>query len=75
MTLEIVVDELIVRGLSPEQARVLSQAFEVRLTTFASEDAELRPRAEAFRKLPEVEAHTPAALGEAVATGVWSALT
>ena len=43
--LEIVVDELVVRGLSPEQARAAAAAFEVRLGTLAEQSEAARARA------------------------------
>ena len=44
--LEIVVDELVVRGLSPEKARVLAAALESRLTVLAhGHEGQLRGRA------------------------------
>jgi hypothetical protein len=73
--LEIVVDELVVRGLSPEDARVAATALESRLATLATlAGVAPRPRAEAFRRLPAVAApaHKPAAVGAAVAGAVWS---
>jgi hypothetical protein len=74
---EIVVDELVVRGLRPEQARVAATALEERLVALAAgAEAAIRPRSEAFRRLPAVEARaaSPAAAGEAVAGAVWSEL-
>ena len=74
--LEVVIDELVLRGLSPEEARVAAAALESRLTTLAS-DAERAPRAreEAYRRLGTVEAESPRAAGEAVAGAVWTAVT
>lgn len=73
--LEIVVDEVVLRGLSPEDARIAVDALEARLATLAA-DAEIAPRAraEAFRRLPPVTApaREPAAVGNAVAGAVWS---
>lgn len=75
--LEIVVDELVVRGLEPGAARIAAAALETRLTALAeAADEPLRPRAEAFRRGPAVAvpAGSPAAVGEAAADAVWSAL-
>ncbi len=74
---EIVVDELVVRGLEPGAARVAAAALEARLTELASGGAPLRPRAEAFRRGPAVDVQAvaqPAAIGEAAASAVWSTL-
>ena len=76
--IEIVLDELVVRGLSPHDAHVVSAALEQRLTALAEESsAKIVERAEAFRRLPpiEVPAGSPAAVGEAVAGAVWGALS
>jgi hypothetical protein len=72
---EIVIDELIVRGLSAEEARSAAIAFETRLGTLASAGT-VRAREEAFRELPaiDVPAGDPARIGEAVAGAVWSAV-
>jgi hypothetical protein len=75
--LEIVVDELVVRGLSPEQARVAATALEAHLTALAAQPGtEIGARAESFRRLPAVEAPagSPAAVGEAVAGALWGEL-
>jgi hypothetical protein len=77
MRLEIVVDELVVRGLPPEQARVAAAAFERRLTALAAgSTAAISERWEAVRRLPAVEAPagSPAAVGDAVAGAVWQGL-
>ena len=75
--IEITVDELVLRGLSPEDAQTVMAAFEARLAAFARGGAdELPVRAESFRRLPEVAvpAGSPRALGDAVADAVWSAV-
>jgi hypothetical protein len=70
--LEIVVDELVVRGLSPAKARELAAALESRLTALAhGHEGQLRGRAESFRRLEPVTAK-PERLGGAVADRVWS---
>ena len=72
---EIVIDELIVRGLSSGDARVAAAAFEERLGALAAEQgAAPSPRAEAFRRLPAVEAGSPRGIGDAAAGAVWSEL-
>jgi hypothetical protein len=76
--LEIVVDELVVRGLSPSAARTAADALEARLTALAGEHPEAFPqRAEAFRRLPAIDlpAGSPAGLGDAVADAVWAAVS
>ena len=69
--LEIVVDELVVRGLSPAQAREVAAALESRLGELATaHEAPVRGRAESFRRLEPVSAK-PERLGGAVADRVW----
>jgi len=69
---EIVIDELVVRGFSPAEARLAAAALESRLTTLASEgDGAPRAREEEYRRLPSVEAKSPVQAGEAVAGAVW----
>ena len=72
------IDELVVRGLSPEDARVAASALEAKLATLAGEGGRSSPaRAEAFRRLPPVTAPagSPAAVGDAVAGAVWGAVS
>ena len=70
---EIVIDELVVRGFSPAEARLAAAALESRLTTLASEaGGARRARDEAYRRLPSVEARSPRQAGEAVAGAVWN---
>jgi hypothetical protein len=76
--LEIVIDELVVRGLPPHAARVAATALEDRLTVLAEQShAPIAERAEAFRRLPPIEAPagSPSAVGEAVAGAMWSVLS
>lgn len=79
--LELVVDEVVLRGVPPEQARAAVAALEAQLALLAEQwvrsGATLAPRAEAFRRLPAVDAPaaSPAALGGAVAGAVWGALS
>ena len=70
-TIEIVVDELLVRGLTPPEARVLAAALEARLAVLAEAGLPSGRPAESFRRLPEVEASSPTGAGEAVAAAVW----
>ena len=70
---EIVVDELVFRGLSPEVARAAAFALEARLAELAATDAEIRARAEHSRRLPVIDAPADG-LGEAVGDAVWSVL-
>jgi hypothetical protein len=74
---EIVVDELVVRGLEPREARAAAAALEGRLSELAGAGADgLASRDEAVRRLPPVApaSTAPAALGEAVAGAVWNGL-
>jgi len=74
---EIVVDELVVRGLPHAEARAAAAAFEARLAALAAEAGHPPPaRAEASRRLPAVAAPagSPGALGAAVAGAVWTAV-
>lgn len=75
--LEIVVDELVVRGLPPAEARAAAAALEARLTEIASARREPLPaRAESYRRLPAVAATagSAAAVGEAAAAAVWRSI-
>lgn len=75
---EIVVDELVVRGVGAGEARLLATGLEARLAQLAAGGgAALPARDEAFRRLPAVEAPagSPAEAGAAVAGAVWSALS
>jgi len=75
MTVEIVVDELVVRGLPPEQARTAAAALERQLTALATGSTDSIPsRSESVRRLPPVRAGSPAGVGEAVAGAVWQGL-
>ena len=76
--IEIVIDELVVRGLSPEAARAVSGSLEARLAVLAGGAEAFPPaRAEAFRRLPPVAAPagSPGAVGNAVADAVWKAVS
>jgi hypothetical protein len=70
------VDELLVRGLAPHDARLAAAALEARLAELAASAGAPRARAEAFRRAPAVDVAggSPAALGEAVAGAVWAIL-
>ena len=70
---EIAIDELVVRGLSPEAARELAAAVETELTALAARGGEVRAREEAFRRLPPVTAGENG-LGADVAAAVWRAV-
>ena len=76
MRIEIVVDELVLRGVPREQAPLVAAALERRLELLAEAGPALGARAEAFRRAEPVDvpAAAPAALGEAVAGAVWGAL-
>jgi hypothetical protein len=71
---ELVVDELVIHGFSPDQARAAAAAFEARLTALAATPASIAERDESVRLLPAVEAGTPAGVGEAAAGAVWREL-
>jgi hypothetical protein len=76
--IEIVIDELVVRGLTPEQAHATAAALEARLAELAGSDhAPVRGRAEASRRPPAVAAPaaSPDALGRSVAGAVWGAVS
>jgi len=76
--IELVIDELVVRGLSPEDAHAAAAALEARLGALAGEGgARIPARAEAFRRVGPVSAPAgaPGALGESVAGAVWSAVS
>ena len=71
---EIVIDELVVRGASPGQADAIAAALEARLTALAEQhEGPLRWRAESARRLEPVTA-ARAELGGAVADAVWGAI-
>jgi hypothetical protein len=76
--LELVMDELVLRGLEPERAHAVAAALEARLRLLAesSPGPPLSGRVESFRRLPAVEAPaaSPAALGDAVARAVWETI-
>jgi hypothetical protein len=79
--LEVVIDEIVLRGVPPEGARSAVAALEARLATLGQDwvrdGGRLGPRDEAFRRVPTVSlpAATPAALGESAAGAVWGAVT
>jgi hypothetical protein len=76
--IEIVIDELVVRGLSLAEAHVEAAALEARLAEFAAAPGvRVGPRAEASRRLPDVSAPAgrPGAVGDAVAGAVWGAVS
>ena len=75
---EIVVDELVVRGVGAGDARLLAAGLEARLEALAAaSEGPLPARDEAFRRLPAVSAPAgaPAQAVEAVAGAVWDALS
>jgi hypothetical protein len=79
MSIEIVVDELVLRGVPSERAGEVAAALGARLTVLGGESARsgarLAPREEASRRAPDVEARpSAAALGDAVAGAVWHAV-
>jgi hypothetical protein len=80
MRVEIVVDELVLRGVPNERAAEVAAALEARLVALGEDSARrgarLAPREEAFRRAPDVQARSssPGALGDAVAGSVWGAV-
>jgi hypothetical protein len=75
--LEIVIDELVIRGLTPQAAGIAAASLEARLTALAEgHEAPIPARTEAFRRLPTIEAaaDSPAAVGAAAAGAVWNEL-
>jgi hypothetical protein len=79
--LEIQVDEVVVRGLSPSQARSVVETLEARLQVLgeswaAGSSGPIAPRDEAFRRASAVAATAePAALGDSSAAAVWTTVT
>jgi hypothetical protein len=79
--LEIVVDELVLRGVRPENAHATGAALEDSLRALAEplarSGASLPARDEPYRALPAVTvpAASPAALGASVAGAVWDGLS
>lgn len=75
--IEITVDEIVLRGLSPAQARTAVAALELRLERLAgdwlSSGSVAADREEAYRRGPDaiVARPTLAGLGDAVAESVW----
>ena len=80
MTLEIVIDELVLRGVPDERAADVAAALEGRLAALGEESlrdgTQLAPRDEAFRRAADVQSSSsPGGLGDAVAGAVWSAVS
>jgi hypothetical protein len=71
---EIVVDELVVRGLRPTEARSAADAFEAHLAQLAAGEAPVAERTESFRAAPAIQAGSDE-LGKAVAGAVWSEIS
>lgn len=74
--IEVVIEQLVVHGLSASDAQAAGAALEARLTTLAR-DGDVAPRNDAVRRAGPVTAPAgnPAALGESVAAAVWSAVS
>ena len=70
---EVVVDELILRGVSPAHAHAVASTLEARLAVLAEGGAPVRGRDEAFRRLAPVTA-AEKGFGDAVADAVWGAI-
>ncbi len=79
--LEILVDEILVRGLSPAEARSAVTALEARLQalgeSWAASGTPIAPRDEAYRRTPIAAPATasPVAVGESAASAVWTTVT
>lgn len=81
-TLEIRVDEVVVHGLPPAQARSAVAALEARLQAlgegWVTSDAStaIAPRDEAFRRTPIAtpETASPVSVGESTASAVWATI-
>jgi alpha-D-ribose 1-methylphosphonate 5-triphosphate synthase subunit PhnL len=75
--LEIVIDELVLRGVPPERAHETAAAIEARLTAlgerWAQSPAALAPRSEANRRVAAAAPHARG-LGAAVGGAVWGAI-
>jgi hypothetical protein len=74
MSVEIVIDELVLRGIAPERAHAVAAALEARLHQLAAGGGELAPREEASRRLAPITLHESDGLGEAVAERVWNGI-
>jgi hypothetical protein len=78
--LEIRVDEVVVRGLPPAQARSAVAALEARLQALGAgwvgSGTPIAPRDEAFRRAPVVAPATgsPRSVGESAASAVWTTI-
>ena len=78
--LEIRVDEVVVRGLPPAQARSAVAALEARLQAlgegWVASGPPIAPRDEAFRRASTLTPATssPAAVGESAASAIWGAI-
>ena len=71
---EVVIDELVVRGVDPAQARAAASGLESRLAVLAAAyEGSVRGRAEAYRRLGPLTT-APGRLGNAVADAVWGAI-
>lgn len=71
---EVVIDELVLRGVEPAHAHAAAAALESRLTALAqAHEGPLRERAESSRRLEPI-AVVPQRLGERVAEAVWGAI-
>jgi hypothetical protein len=71
---EIVVDELVVRGLSPSEARSAAESFEAHLAQLAGKEASFAERTESFRPVPAIQAGRQE-IGKTVAGAVWGEIS
>ena len=72
---EVVIDELVLRGVEPAQAHAAAAALESQLRALAqAHEGPLRGRAESSRRLEPIAVAAPQRLGERVAEAVWGAI-
>ncbi len=79
-TVDVTIDEVVLRGVPDEQARDVTAHFEARLSELATQWASMAGpvlgRAESVRRLPvvDVPGRSAAAIGTALADAMWSEL-
>jgi hypothetical protein len=71
---EIVVDELVMHGLSPSEARTAADGFEAHLAQLAAGEARVVERTESFRAVPAIQAGR-SEIGKGVAGAVWGEIS
>lgn len=76
--LEIVIDELVLRGVDPAHAPVLTQAMQARLAHLAAEgqvEWAVQTRDVLLARRVRAPSASPAELGRRIADSVWSSVT